>query len=875
MQTRSGRSTTSIGKQVSQQQATHRLRQRVIAAINKLSDRDTYTIASGELEIVARSLNSDDFGPFLSCLYDTDSQQKSTVRKECVKLFATMADAHGDCLSSHLPRMVANVVRRLKDPDSNVRDACVDAIGVMASRIADSNSSISVFVKPFLDAIGEQNRYLQVGSALCLSRAIDNAEDPQLPGLLQRLLPRIVKLLGSQNFMGKAALLSLVGSVVEAGGASTQQALSALIPSTQDALQSNDWATRKAASEAFCRMASNIEPPLLSPFKSSCMASLESCRFDKVKPVRDSVIQTLQAWRSVPDFDEYLPSPESSVKENMYEGHLSVGLKPSHASKPDSVSVTKRNIAVSRSPPDNSSVCSTEKRTPLIDRKTNPSLFLKKGQRKVNNWQIEVSIPRSQPKQVFCNEDFDKSYNTNAPTKGRDRRASNSNLGGYQESATVEKMETPRPSDVETKCIMVDQTSGVKHTGKVASNEKQQINSTSTDGSTNKCNGHDGNDLSLIRKQLFHIENQQSSLLELVQSFIGSSQEGMRSLESRVHGLEQTVDVMAQDLAVSTGRLSTSSIEGGRGTCCKFPGTDFLSSKFWRKSEARYAAMRNATSDVSSLSKFGGTTDNPENRRHKSMHGGFIVNPLADIRGASRRESIESISDNTKRPISEDLKGDQIMTGALDVNRFGEGPSARSVWKASKDEATLSAIRVAGKDGKTEELESVKENSRANTLDTSTENLSSSRSRHRSTVFWSVWTRAVDFLRTGDVDSAFVEVLCPGDDLLLIRLMNKTGPVLEHLSQGTIVEMLQTIMQFLMKQKYLDSIIPWIQQVVDLTTSSGPDYLDLPPEVKRDTLSALQDAPSLRFMDASSRNAITQIVSKLSTIWAADLQGSR
>ena len=30
--------------------------------------------------------------------------------------------------------------------------------------------------------------------------------------------------------------------------------------------------------------------------------------------------------------------------------------------------------------------------------------------------------------------------------------------------------------------------------------------------------------------------------------------------------------------------------------------------------------------------------------------------------------------------------------------RFGEGPSARSVWQASKDEAILEAIRVAGED---------------------------------------------------------------------------------------------------------------------------------------------------------------------------------
>ena len=42
------------------------------------------------------------------------------------------------------------------------------------------------------------------------------------------------------------------------------------------------------------------------------------------------------------------------------------------------------------------------------------------------------------------------------------------------------------------------------------------------------------------------------------------------------------------------------------------------------------------------------------------------------------------------------------MNRSLEKNSFGEGPSTRSVWKASKDEATLSIIQVVGKDGKIE-----------------------------------------------------------------------------------------------------------------------------------------------------------------------------
>jgi hypothetical protein len=40
---------------------------------------------------------------------------------------------------------------------------------------------------------------------------------------------------------------------------------------------------------------------------------------------------------------------------------------------------------------------------------------------------------------------------------------------------------------------------------------------------------------------------------------------------------------------------------------------------------------------------------------------------------------------------------------------------------------------------------------------------------------------------------------------LLIRILNQSHPVLEDLLQGTIIEVLQTILQVLLKHKYFDS----------------------------------------------------------------------
>lgn len=130
---------------------------------------------------------------------------------------------------------------------------------------------------------------------------------------------------------------------------------------------------------------------------------------------------------------------------------------------------------------------------------------------------------------------------------------------------------------------------------------------------------------------------------QYVQRFIGSSQNGMHSLETRVHGLELALDEISYDLAVSTGRMTKTDSYGT--TCCLLPGAEFLSSKFRRKTESRSSTSRVTISGgASSLSAMCHRTDisgNSEmhklqNRRLRYQGGGFIVNPLAEICTDSR-----------------------------------------------------------------------------------------------------------------------------------------------------------------------------------------------------------------------------------------------
>nr|ACG47090.1 hypothetical protein [Zea mays] len=303
--------------------AIFELKHKLVQAVNKIADRDTYQIGLDEIEKMADTLAPDMIGPFLSCVIDTDAEQKSAVRKECIKVIGTLARLHGNLLAPHMAKMVSSVVKRLKDTDSVVRDACVDTCGTLAMcarSYGDGGAALVTLVRPLFESLGEQNRYIQAGAALCLAKVID--ESNYFPGpVLPQMLVRVVKLLKNPHFMAKPAAIDLIRSIIQAEGASTEQALSSALTSIMDALKSTDWNTRKAASLALSSIAVS-SGYLVTSFRTSCLRSLERGKFDKVKPVRDTIIHAIQLWKAIPG--SHTPEPSeagSSTKENYFGDH--------------------------------------------------------------------------------------------------------------------------------------------------------------------------------------------------------------------------------------------------------------------------------------------------------------------------------------------------------------------------------------------------------------------------------------------------------------------------------------------------------------------------------------------------------------------------
>ena len=101
----------------------------------------------------------------LNSLYDTiSSDLKPFAHKDSLRLLAFTCATHPDSSSTHLTKIIGHVIKRLKDFDSTIHDACRDSIGSLSNLylkpLADSSngnneSMVGLFVRPLFEAMGE------------------------------------------------------------------------------------------------------------------------------------------------------------------------------------------------------------------------------------------------------------------------------------------------------------------------------------------------------------------------------------------------------------------------------------------------------------------------------------------------------------------------------------------------------------------------------------------------------------------------------------------------------------------------------------------------------------------------------------------------
>ncbi|KAL2943707.1 Microtubule-associated protein TORTIFOLIA1 [Bienertia sinuspersici] len=483
------------------------------------------------------------------------------------------------------------------------------------------------------------------------------------------------------------------------------------------------------------------------------------------------------------------------------------------------------------------------------DKNLNAEFFQKLEKRGADDLPVEVVVPRK------CLNPS----NTNSEEAEVNTVENKDNIDKM--SANIQSRQQDNDGYMQVKCVgegvngkdLRPGTSG--HADKGLSFSKVDVQ---TDGSL--MNGK-GNWLA-IQRQLLQLERQQGHLMNMLQEFMGGSHDSMVTLESRVRGLERVVEDMAHDLSISSSRRGGSFRSGYDGSSSR---------------PSRY----NSYHDYGGRLPFGDRFSTSEGVS-PSMRG-RVASWRSDFQepwdfqsyGASKngqpgfRRDAGSNSVDGRSPRSEhenDLVGARRAWDKGSGNvRHGEGPSARSVWQASKDEATLAAIRVAGDDSGTARTTRVAVRE--------LEAMGCDNNEPERDPVWTSWSNAMDAVQVNDMDTAYAEVLSTGDESLLAKLMDRSGPVFDQLSNEVAVEVLNAIMPFVVEQNLFDLCLSWVQQLLDLVVENGPDIFGIPIEVKRDLLFSLHDAASsIELPEDWEGAAPDQLMLQLASAWDIDLQ---
>ncbi|RRT51683.1 hypothetical protein B296_00015697 [Ensete ventricosum] len=932
------------------------LKSRILAALAKLSDRDTHQIAIDDVEKIIRALPAEGVPLLLSALIHdpalpSPSPQDAPgskhpsfliVRRESLRLLALLCAVHTDAASAHLSKIMAHIARRIKDSasDSSVRDACRDAAGSLAALylrpwvaaaaapddsaaggggIGGSSSMVALFVKPLFDAMGEQNKAVQGGAAMCLAKVVECAgvnddggegEEGRVAAaagtMFQRLCPRICKLLGGQSFLAKGALLTVVSSLAQVClrillvswrtrvsegnqirlgwskqnayhfvfqvGAIHLQSMLQLLQIVRECLESSEWATRKAAADTLCVLASHSSH-LLGDGAAATITALDACRFDKVYFLLMHRSQNIYGRRSkdkermehqetkkaraecsgifklillfqfllVPFF-----WPADSRNSDLTDSEEKATHKRSDSNKR---SETMKNSSPGTSPSENDSVSRgkgtnlpekavvlLKKKVPsLTDKELNPEFF-QKLEKSSDDLPVEVVLPRKclQSSHSQCEEGPEAIYSDSMETPKHNGATlqlsadihghNNANYHNAEKRLGVHNNVQdsdyfPRERWTEQRGIRAKESKAedfdVDDRTEVCQKDLSPgcLNVPRSDAHTEGLFMSNKANWSAIQRQLAQLERKQISLMNMLQDFMGGSHDSMVTLENRVRGLERVVDEMARDLAIKPGRRGGNMMQGfdkspGRSSG-KYNGLhDCSNSKFGRDSDGRFPFPERFLSSESMVS---GVRRRGSPWRSESE--------TWDYHGASRNGVVNSRKGFNAVPVdgrvgrsehdADPVGGRWAWDKGPGPFRLGEGPSARSVWQASKDEATLEAIRVAGEDNVTSITAA-----RVTVPELDAEGIADDNLGLDKGPLWASWTRAMDSLYVGDVDSAYAEILSAGEDLLLVKLMDKSGPVFDQLSNEIASEVFRAIGQFVLEESLFDIALSWLQQVL-------------------------------------------------------------
>lgn len=340
------------GKKAEKEAAKQEVRGRASRALLMLHDRDTVNNGITEIVALAEEIKGEHAALLVTLMAEFDDTKNAFSRSHAARLLPAVTNANFPAMQGQIGRMVQTLCKRVKDPDSSVRDSVAEALGELARVVClreeqaqapagsgkaadegqceldlsqlsvseESGHSLGVFFRQILLGIEGAEPHMQQGSSLALAHVIFNAGAKVEPHC-EKLAKKLVIVLDRQQFSGRTQLLIAMANMIEVCPDAVVGLLKIFLPRIYAAANSSDWNTRKAAMETLETICTRISSDIIRTSRSDMAGVTDKCKYDKMKPVREAAALAIVALNKAMPVEgegaEERPA-EEQVDENKY-----------------------------------------------------------------------------------------------------------------------------------------------------------------------------------------------------------------------------------------------------------------------------------------------------------------------------------------------------------------------------------------------------------------------------------------------------------------------------------------------------------------------------------------------------------------------------
>lgn len=227
---------------------------------------------------------------------------KLSTKREYIRVFSIISEIYKSQIFDYFPKMCYILAKRLKESDGQLNSIISEAMGNMINNIFkniepyEAIKPLMAIIFNFFENFGHDQKFVQIGTAMCISKIIQSSPVECLIAISNRILLKILESLNSPVCKAQSQLLESLLSLILGIEDKFRELLPLCIPTLNECLTKEDYNVRKLANDVIYTLGVLL-PNFLKKFKKDLEINLTKCRFDKVKIVREAALLAIGGMR--------------------------------------------------------------------------------------------------------------------------------------------------------------------------------------------------------------------------------------------------------------------------------------------------------------------------------------------------------------------------------------------------------------------------------------------------------------------------------------------------------------------------------------------------------------------------------------------------